>query len=290
MMVNKLLRDRSVVVTGAGRGLGEAFAIAIASEGAAVVVNDLDREEAERVVASIEAFGGRAVVSSDSVATAAGAEAIIDCCVDELGRIDGLVNNAVAYPYFGPPWDETDESIRQAIEVNVIGALSCGVHAMRHMRSQGAGSIINLASRAMQGIPGASTYSAAKGAMVSATYSWAIEMEPYGVRVNALAPGARTRAHDLSGAVGRYAASDAIAPSRIAPAAVYLLSDLSGGVHGQVLALVGTKLGVVRPANVVAIDDRDDWTAESIAEAFTAELHQPVGLAAAVASAAMRPN
>ena len=172
-----------------------AFALACAAEGAKVVVNDVDVEEAAAVVAEIVGLGGEALVSGHSVADWDAADDLVDSCVQAYGRIDGLVNNAVTYPYFGEPWAEEVDTIRHAIEVNVMGAMFCGVHALRRMQEQRRGSVVNLTSRAMLGIPGAGTYSAAKGALASMTYSWALDMAQHGVRVNALAPAAMTRGH-----------------------------------------------------------------------------------------------
>ena len=285
-----LLVDRAVVVTGAGRGLGRAFAIAIAEAGGAVVVNDIDADEAQAVVDEIVAAGGRALASGHSVAEWDSAGALIGSCVEAFGSIDGLVNNAVAYPYFGPAWDEDGDQIRLAVEVNVLGALFCGVHAMRHMREQRRGSIVNLTSRAMQGIPGAATYGVTKGALASATYGWAIQLEPFGVRVNALSPGAKTRAHDLAASVGTYAAPDAVPPERIAPAVVYLLSDLAKDITGQVLALVGGKLGVFRHPVMETIEERPAWTPEDIADRFGALQLESAGLDVALARPEEEPR
>ena len=199
-------------------------------------------------------------MSGHSVADWDAAGDLVDSCVQAYGRIDGLVNNAVIYPYYGEPWAEDGDTIRQAIEVNVMGAMFCGVRAMRRMQEQRGGSVVNLTSRAMLGIPGAGTYAAAKGALASMTYSWALDMAQYGVRVNALAPAAMTRGHQLAGAAGSYARSDAVEPERIAPAVVYLLSDESAGISGQIVALIGTKLGVVRPAEVVQVAEQERWS------------------------------
>ena len=282
--MTELLSHRAVVITGSGRGLGRSFAIAAARAGASVVVNDIDVDEAEKVVAEIAADGGRAIVSGASVASWDEAGELIGSCVEAFGRIDGLVNNAVAYNHFGPPWDENGEQIRKEVEVGLVGSLYCGVHAMRHMRGQQSGSIINMTSRSALGVRGHSTYVSVKGALMSATFAWALELMESGVRVNALAPGAHTRAHEMAAAAGTYRpsqAANAVSPDVVAPAAVYLLSDLSSRINGQVVVMMGTRLGLIRhPRMVDHVEERDSWMPEEIAETiervFGAEL-QPIG-------------
>ena len=269
--MSELLADRGVVITGAGRGLGRAFALAAAGEGAGVVVNDIDVEQARLVVAEIEAAGGRAVASGASVADWSQAEQLIDACVSEFGAIDGLVNNAVAYSYHGHPWDEQEHQIRESVDVAVLGTLFCGVHAMRRMRSRRSGSIVNVTSRAHMGAAGMTTYVAVKGAVASVTYGWALELMADGVRVNALAPGAYTRAHDMAVEAGIYREahkSISAPPEVVAPAVVYLLSDLSAHLTGQVLAMLSGKLGMIRhPHLLERTVERERWTAEEIADA-----------------------
>jgi NAD(P)-dependent dehydrogenase (short-subunit alcohol dehydrogenase family) len=268
--VSGLLDDRGVVITGAGRGLGRSFALAAARAGAGVVVNDIEIDEARRVVAEIEADGGRAIADGSSVADWDQAGALIDACVSEFGAIDGLVNNAIAYSYFGPPWDENGDQIRREVEVAVLGTLYCGVHAMRHMKARRTGSIVNLTSRSMMGVVGMSTYVTVKGATASATFAWALELMEHGVRVNALAPSAHTRAHELAAGAGTYRPSQAAvakSPDVVAPVVVYLLSDLSAGVTGQIVAMLGGKLGLLRhPRMHEHIEERESWTPEKIAE------------------------
>jgi NAD(P)-dependent dehydrogenase (short-subunit alcohol dehydrogenase family) len=208
----------------------------------------------------------------------------MNSCVDAFGRLDGLVNNAIAYSYFGPPWDEQGDTIRRDVEVGVMGTLFCGVHAMRHMRERRSGSIVNLTSRSALGVTGHSTYVTIKGAAVSTTFAWALELLPHGVRVNALAPGAHTRAHEFAANAGTYRpsqAANAVSPDVVAPAVVYLLSDLSSRITGQVLAMLGPRLGLIRhPRMVDHMEERQSWTAEEIAETiervFGPEL-QPIG-------------
>jgi NAD(P)-dependent dehydrogenase (short-subunit alcohol dehydrogenase family) len=284
----ELLRGRGIVITGAGRGLGRAFARAAAAEGAGVVVNDIDIEQAGAVAAEIEMGGGRAVASGESVAEWAQAEELIDLCVREFGAIDGLVNNAVAYSYYGHPWDEQEQQIREAVDVAVLGTLFCGVHAMRRMRPRRSGSIVNITSRAHMGAPGMTTYVAVKGTVASVTYGWALELMEDGIRVNGLAPGAYTRAHDMAVEAGIYREethrSISVPPEIVAPAVIYLLSDLSSHVTGQVLALLGGKLGLIRhPRLLEQTVERDAWTAEEIAEAVDRDYGdclEPIGFAA----------
>ena len=131
---------------------------------------DIDREEAETVAGEIESAGGTAVASGHSVADWKQAGELIELCVSRFGAIDGLVNNAVAYSFFGLPWEEDGAQARAAVETNVLGTINCGIHAMRAMVSRRRGSIVNLSSRAMLGNPGSGTYGATKGATASAAF------------------------------------------------------------------------------------------------------------------------
>ena len=281
-MTERLLEGRGVVITGAGRGLGRAFAHAVAREGAGVVVNDVDLDEAEKVVAEIEAEGGSAVASGASVADWDATEDMVETCVREFGELDGLVNNAVAYGHFGDPWDETEELLRRQVEVSVLGTLFCGTHAMRRMVARKRGVIVNVTSRTHIGVGGLGTYVTTKGAVASATYAWAIDLLRHGIRVNALAPGAATRAHELAGAVANFAAPFKKPPEIVAPAAVYLLSDLSRPLTGQVVVLMGGRLGLMaHPRLLDQVEEREEWSAQAIAEAIErdyGELLQPVGV------------
>jgi NAD(P)-dependent dehydrogenase (short-subunit alcohol dehydrogenase family) len=259
--------------------------VASARAGASVVVNDIDADEAEKVVAEIRSDGGTAIANGSSVATWSEAEELIGSCVDAFGRIDGLVNNAIAYSYLGPPWDESGEQIHKEVEVGLIGSLYCGVHAMRHMREQRSGSIVNVTSRSALGVRGHSTYVSVKGALMSVTFAWALELMDHGVRVNALAPAAHTRAHDMAAGAGTYRpsqAANAVSPDIVAPAAVYLLSDrLSSRITGQVVLMMGGRLGLIRHPRVADhTEERERWTPEEIAatieRVFGSEL-QPIG-------------
>ncbi len=264
-----ILDDRAVVITGAGRGLGRAFARHAADSGAAVVVNDVDAEPAHETVAAIEADGGTAVASVGSVADADYARGLITLCRNRFGQLDGLVNNA-AIGYHARPWEDADAGrTRALVETNVLGPLHCGTAAAEVMVAQGNGVIVNVTSGSMIGQRGAAAYSASKGAVASMTYSWAADLASRGVRVNAVSPIAWTRlmAADPNGN------PDAYPPERVAPLVTYLLSDLSAGVTGQVLRLADGHLHAVRqPAIIRPVLHQEVWTPEEIAAAVDGEL------------------
>ncbi|MGW3962778.1 SDR family NAD(P)-dependent oxidoreductase [Amycolatopsis sp. NPDC005003] len=263
------LDGRAVVITGAGRGLGRAFARHAAGTGAAVVVNDVDAEPARETVAAIVADGGTAVPSVGSVADADYARSLISLCRSRFGSLDGLVNNA-AVGYHAAPWEDDDpERTRALVETNVLGPLHCGTAAAKVMCAQGRGVIVNVTSGSMIGQARAAAYSASKGAVASMTYSWATDLAEHGVRVNAVSPIAWTRlmAADPKGN------PDAPPPERVAPLVTYLLSDLSAGVTGQVLRLADGHLHAVRqPAIIRPVLHRESWTVAEIAAAVGGEL------------------
>jgi NAD(P)-dependent dehydrogenase (short-subunit alcohol dehydrogenase family) len=277
------LAGKAVVVTGAGRGLGAAYARLAAREGAAVVVNDVDAEQARDVVAAIAADGGRAVADGSDIATWDGAGALVDHCVDAYGAIDGLVNNAGIFR-LAHPFDQDPDDFRAVIEVNLLGTAYCGLRAIRAMRDRG-GSVVNVTSGAHAGSADLGAYGASKGGVASLTYGWAVDLAGSGIRVNAVSPNAQTRmAEAFERHLGNRARQQNIgkAPGQNAPAVVYLLSDLSAGVHGQVVRVDGAELSLIRHPAVIGDGVRDpQWTVESVAAAFDgdlAECIQPLGL------------
>ena len=190
------------VVTGAGGGMGRAYALELARRGAAVVVNDYGgsvRGEqdgsigpAERVVAEIEAAGGRAVANGAAVGSAANARAIVGQAVEAFGRIDVLVNNAgTAFP--GPFTAFDDEALERQYATHLIG----GHHLMRaawpHMVAQGYGRVLNISSNGVMGVGENATYAAAKAGMIGLTMDAAVEGRPHGILVNAVMPTSYSR-------------------------------------------------------------------------------------------------
>ncbi|HJT04083.1 MAG TPA: SDR family oxidoreductase [Pseudonocardiaceae bacterium] len=275
-----VLDGKAVVITGAGRGLGAAYAVHAAAAGARVVVNDIDGEQAEAVVESIVAHGGRAVACVASVADPEQASGIIQRCVSEFGRLDGLVNNA-AVQHLALPWESHFEAARELVEVNVLGVLYCGIAAAPVMRAQGAGSIVNISSGSSFGQRALGTYAASKGAVASLTYSWALDFAELGVRVNGVCPLAWTRMVE-----GHPAAQPRVTrqrtPDRVAPLITYLLSDRAEGITGQLIRFTGDQLHIVRqPSIKEPVLHRAHWTTEDIAEAFEDVLDghlEPFGL------------
>jgi NAD(P)-dependent dehydrogenase (short-subunit alcohol dehydrogenase family) len=266
-----ILDGKAVVITGAGRGLGRAFALHAAGAGAAVVANDIDGELADELAADIRGAGGRAVADGNSVADPEQASALIGHCVAEFGRLDGLVNNA-ALNYKSLPWEDDPARIHALVEVNVLGPLYCGVAAAKVMRARDGGVIVNVASGSLLGQRNAAAYSASKGAVASMTFSWAVDLAGSGIRVNAVCPIAWTRMV-WDDPQARPNGDPGQTPERVAPIVTYLLSDLSTGMTGQLIRFHGEKLQIVsQPAVKAPVLSRDRWEVEDIAAAFDGEL------------------
>lgn len=261
------LEGKAVVVTGAGRGLGASYAVHAAAEGAAVVVNDVDLDYAERTASEIRARGGRVAVSGHSVSDPEQAQAIVDTCTNTFGTIDGLVNNA-GLNYEAQSWLDDPAAIRAVIDVNVLGVIYTGVAAARVMAEAGGGSIVNISSGASLGQRKLAAYSASKGAVASLTYSWALDMEEVGIRVNAVCPLARTRMVMKSKRSMRICPPDKT-PEKIAPLVLFLLGDGSHGITGQLIRCNGSQLHIVgHPYLKSPILERDVWDFESVQRAF----------------------
>ncbi|MGH3942807.1 MAG: SDR family NAD(P)-dependent oxidoreductase [Pseudonocardiaceae bacterium] len=266
-----LLEGKAVVITGAGRGLGEAYAVHAARAGACVVVNDVQGDLAEAVARRIIGEGGKAVASSQSVRDQDQASAIVERCLAQFGRVDGLVNNAGLY-HEAPPWAEDMDLARELIEVNVLGSLYCGIAAARVMRRQRAGSIVNIVSSALFGQRRTGTYAASKGAVAAMTYSWALDMEGLGVRVNGVCPMAWTRMVEASPA-DRLRCTPERTPDRVAPLVTYLLSDRSHGITGQLIRFTGDQLNIVRPPAIKeSVLRGQGWDTDDFASAFEGAL------------------
>ncbi|WP_281985046.1 SDR family NAD(P)-dependent oxidoreductase [Thalassorhabdomicrobium marinisediminis] len=270
------LAGKAIVVTGAGSGLGAAYARHVAALGANVVVNDVNDEAARACVDEITEAGGSAVAEPADVAKWDTAQRLVEACIAAFGRLDGFVNNAgVLRPAL---LDQTTEAdIRQMIDVNLIGTTACAQAAAVQMKLQGdGGSIVNVASGSQAGDIALGGYGATKAAISSLTFSWAMELRDTGVRINAISPLADTamaaqNAHlmALQGA-NRDVHYDALpAPDANAPLVSFLLSDRSRDISGQIIRIAGRQLSFVTHPLIARPVLEADWTFDEIAKAFS---------------------
>jgi NAD(P)-dependent dehydrogenase (short-subunit alcohol dehydrogenase family) len=272
----KVLEGKAIVITGSGRGIGAACARGCARQGAAVVVNDIDAEDAGDTAAAIVADGGRAVACVADVSKWEAAGALIATCISSFGKIDGLVNNAALYQR--ARIDDFDPvEARNLVEANILGPLYCTGHAVKPMLRQGSGSIVNVVSGAHMGIATLGVYGATKGAVASMVYTWALELAGSGVRVNALSPFAATRIalKDRKGPIPEEMARQLAKlpnPEANSPVVEFLLSDLARDVNGQLVRIDKGELQLyTHPALLLPSVVRPDWTAERVAQAFSSE-------------------
>lgn len=282
-----VLNGKAVVITGAGGGLGAAYARHAASLGAAVVVNDIDPKAAAATAEAILEVGGRAVTCAGDVSDWTFAETLVQACVDAFGTITGFVNNAgILRPALLD--DLTEADARRMIEINLVGTIACAQAAARRMKALGGGSIVNVSSGSQAGDIGLGGYGATKGAVASLTYSWAMELRGTGVRMNALSPLAETamaaqNAHLMAlQAKNRDVHYAALPPAEVnAPVVSFLLSDASAGINGQLVRIAGRQLSFVTHPMIAAPVLEDDWTYDRVANAFAETLssrQQTLGL------------
>ncbi|CAL9677457.1 Putative short-chain type dehydrogenase_reductase [Streptomyces sp. enrichment culture] len=258
-----LCSERVAIVTGAGRGLGRAHALALAAEGARVVVNDLGvgldgtgsgRGPAQLVVDEIVARGGKAVVHGGDIATTEDAASLIRTAVETYGRLDTLVNNAgflrdrMLVNLGEDDWDAV-------VRVHLKGHFLPLKYAAAHWRAEAKAGrvpvarVVNTGSGAgLSGSVGQGNYSAAKAGIIGLTLVAAAEMGRYGVLVNAIAPAARTRMTEATFAETMAAPGtgfDAMAPENVSPLVVWLGSAASAGVTGRVFEAEGGRITVM---------------------------------------------
>jgi 3-oxoacyl-[acyl-carrier protein] reductase len=251
------LDTRSCVITGAGRGIGQAVAIAFADEGAQVLVNDFDSSSADATVKEITERNGTAVANYEAIGSVAAADNLVAAALDAFGGIDVLVNNAgilrdrMLHNMSEEEWDDV-------IRVHLKGTWACGRAVVQQWRPLAKAEtdrgeprhrkIVNVTSASgLLGAPGQSNYAAAKMGIVGLTKTWAKELGPLSINVNAISPAALTAMtepllQDEASArqrLSRFALGRYGEPAEIAPAFVFLASDESDYITGQVLCVDG---------------------------------------------------
>jgi len=280
----RLLEGKVAVVTGAGSGLGREYAIAFAQHGAAVIVNDfgasvdgerMQSNSADSVVEEIISLGGKAVTNTASVADWDGAKSMIDSAIKHFGRLDIVINNA-GNNRPSSLVDLTEQDIDSQIGVHLKGTLAVSHFAAAYWNEVGAEAcraIVNTTSAAgLHPTAGAGVYGATKSAIAALTVSHAQELARLGVRVNAVAPCARTRMVNESPTVlammPKVEGFDRHAPEHVAPLVVYLASSLCR-FTGRVFAIEGPDVAIYRSFTVEQDwSTHEAWTPEELAQTF----------------------
>ena len=278
-----ICNGRTVIITGAGGGLGRAYALAFAAEGANVVINDIRADAAQDVAGEICANGAQPIANSDDITSLDSAQRIVDAALAAFGEVHVLVNNAGVLRdrmFISLAEDDWDLVMRVHLKGHYCLANILG----RRWRDQAkagtpvAGRIINTSSGAgLQGSIGQSNYSAAKGGIAALTLVQAAELARYGITANALAPAARTAMTEsaMPDVVKRPedGSFDAWAPENVAPLVVWLGSEQSGHVSGQVFESQGGRISLGDGWRTGVTRDKGAlWQVEEIGEAVAAIL------------------
>ncbi|MEV1131829.1 SDR family NAD(P)-dependent oxidoreductase [Agromyces sp. NPDC049794] len=291
------LTGRVAVVTGSGRGLGRAYAVALGRAGAAVVVNDVDADSAEETAELVRAAGGRAAVVVAPVGPAETADRLVATAVSEFGRLDAMIANAGVLRD-RVMWKATDEDFDVVVATHLRGSFTCGRAAANHFRESGEGGrIILIGSPAGQfGSFGQTAYAACKAGLVAMARTWSLELARAGVTVNAVIPTAMT---EMTGTMPiyqevyqRFLEGEPLppvvrrehalgSPEDVAPLIVWLASDASSGITGQAIGLGGDRLTLYSHPAVLETRDADGgWTPDGIRQVWESELSaraQPSG-------------
>jgi NAD(P)-dependent dehydrogenase (short-subunit alcohol dehydrogenase family) len=276
-----MLKDKVVLVTGAGGGIGRDFALAFAAQGARVVVNDLGTSvagegasagPAQKVVDEIKAKGGDAVASGESVADWEAANRLVKSAVDAFGHIDCVVNNAgiLRDRFF---FNMSVEEWKSVIDVHLNGSFYVSRAAAPYFKSQNSGAYVHMTSTSgLIGNLGQANYSAAKLGIVGLSKSIALDMARYGVRSNCIAPFAWSR---MIGSIptetpeqqARVEKMKVMETAKIAPLAVFLASDAAQGVSGQIFAVRANELFLMSQSRPIrSVHRAGGWTPQGIAE------------------------
>lgn len=275
----KLLEGKVIVVTGSGSGVGRGIALEAARQGAKVVVNDIGRSDsgaltAEATVAEIRAAGGEACPSSDNIATWDGGHQLVQCALDNFGRIDGVVNNA------GVLRDKifhkmSEEEFDFSISVNLKGCFNVARAAANHFKEQNSGAFVHMTSTSgLVGNFGQANYCAAKLGVVGLSKAIALDMQRFGVTSNCIAPFANTPMvaagipKETPEQIARWKVIERMEPNKIAPFTCALLTDAGRQVSGQIFGVRANEIYLFsqpRPIRT-AHAGGDGWTTADVVE------------------------
>jgi NAD(P)-dependent dehydrogenase (short-subunit alcohol dehydrogenase family) len=276
-----MMEGKVVIVTGAGGGIGRDIALAMAREGARVVVNDVgasmsgegqDVGPAQRVVDEIKALGAMAAANTDSVADAAAADRIVTTAMDTFGRLDAVVNNAGILRdrfFHKMSVDEFDA----VIKVHLYGSYFVSRAAATHFKAQESGAFVHMTSTSgLIGNYGQANYAAAKLGIMALSKSIALDMQKFNVRSNCIAPFAWSRMigsipTETEAEKARVERMKQMTPAKIAPLAVALASDAGQDVTGQVFAIRNNEIFLMsQPRPVRSVHRGEGWTPETVAQ------------------------
>jgi NAD(P)-dependent dehydrogenase (short-subunit alcohol dehydrogenase family) len=282
------LKGKSAVVTGGGGGIGRAIALAMAEEGAKIIVNDIKAPDgasaADKVVEEIKKGGGAAVANYDSVATMSGGQSIIKTATSNFGRIDILINCAGNYKA-GLITDMTENDWDSIIAVHLKGHFSCIQAAVKEMIQQKTGRIINIGSNAaFNFVPGGSrsiAYAAAKAGILGITAALSAHLKQYGITVNGILPGAITQLFPALTRTGAgFGQKKREGPEFVAPLIVYLATDEAQSITGQFFYTAGGDVCIYNrpmqlPGPHMVVRKMGKWTIDELSEVIPSMLVQP---------------
>ena len=284
------LNDRVVIVTGAGRGLGRAYVLALAEAGARVVINDADAGAANEVLAEVEAAGGKAVIGEGAVGSSDVADGLVRTAVEHYGRLDALVTNA-GILRDKVVWKMSDDEFDAVLAVHMRGTFTCVRAAVLQMREQGdGGQIIVIGSPAGQvGNFGQTNYSGAKAGIIGMVRTWALELARSNIDVNAVVPVAATAMTRTIPSLAPFVAAyedDGVplpdelrkgrgfgVPEDVAGLIVFLAGGGAAGTTGHTFGIGGDRLSLwSQPEQTRAVYTDGGWSADKIATVWASSV------------------